>query len=94
MQTPSELSEILMRQSAEFGKLSDDLSEILEVKAKAWMAIRANQKSDTSAEREWGASDLGIKEMKLKLSLKALEKKMSAIRAHIRVKESEARNLF
>lgn len=94
MQSPGQLTEILMRQSADYGRLSDELSEILEVKAKAWMAIRENHKSDKQAEQEWQAQELGIKEMKIKLKLKSLEKSMSAIRTHIRVRETEARNLI
>ena len=83
-----------MRLSADYGKAADDLADILEVKAKAWETIRAGVKTDTQAERKWDSGDLGVKEMRLRLTLKKLEKQMSAIRTHIEVKTGEARNLY
>lgn len=94
MQTPHELTEILMRLSADFGKKSDELGEILTLKASRWIELRKENKSDTATERAWQATDEGIKETKLKLDLKSLEKKMSAIKTHLKVLSDEAHSLY
>lgn len=92
-ETPTELSEKLLEQSAEYQKLSDELIAILETKAQIWMEIRAHTQSDTSAERAWGATPNGVKETSLRLKLKSLEKGMGAIKTRLRVIEMEVRNL-
>lgn len=93
MQTPHELAEIKMRKSAEYSRLSEQLGEILEVKAKAWESIRTGCTSDKQADQKWNSSEHGIKEMKIRLQLKSLEKEMSSISTFLRVLDTEARNL-
>ena len=94
METPTDLSERLLEQSARFSELSDELSTILEGKPKIWLNIRSQTQSDTSAERTWAATPDGIQETILKLKLKALEKSMSAIKTRLRIASDEARNLY
>lgn len=91
--TPSELSEQLMEESAKYGKAVDELTEILRTKSVKWLEIRKDCTSDTQAEREWGRTMDGIREMSLKYTLKALEKSMSATKTRLRILELEARNL-
>ena len=82
-----------MRMSADYARLSEQLGDILEVKAKAWEAIRLGCTSDKQADKKWDGSEHGIKEMRLRLKLKSLEKEMSAISSHLRVLDAEMRNL-
>ena len=91
--TPSELAEKQLELAHEYGVLSDRLAEVLEVKAKAWPEIREKSESEKQAENSWSYSENGILEMKLRLSLKKHEKLMSSIKALLRVRELEIRNL-
>ena len=92
--TPGELAQNLEVKSHEFSVQTDLLIEILEKKPGIWNEMRRDFKSDTSCERAWSATENGLKEMRFKLKMKALEKTMSAIRTQLRIMESEARNLF
>ena len=94
MQTPTELTTILMQKSAEFGHLSDELADILEIKASKWIELRESQKSDTATERTWQATPEGLRETRIKIALKKLEKQMSAIKTHLRTLSDEAHNLY
>lgn len=94
MDTPGELSEALMKQSAEYCEISDKLTEILKYKPESWLRIRATCESDARAEKTWASMPYGVDETVYRLKLKALEKSMSAIKTRLRVMESEARNLF
>lgn len=82
-----------MRKSAEYAHFSEQLGDILETKANLWVGIREETKSDKQADKAWDATPDGIQEMRLRLRLKALEKEMSAISSHLRVLDTEARNL-
>lgn len=90
--TPREIAERRIELSAEYGQKSDRLKEILEIKATQWLTIRERSKSDKSADMEWQSTDFGIEEMKLKMDLKTLEKKMSAARTYLEVMDGEAKN--
>jgi hypothetical protein len=91
--SPGALSGVLMKLSAEFTKLTDEFRETLTTKATAWPQLRNESESDKQADKKWDASPEGIMEMGLRLQLKSLEKLMSAIKASLRTKEMEARNL-
>lgn len=96
-QSPHLLSEIRMRKSAEFSRLSEEYSNILDVKAKWWNEYGltiSEEKSHTLAERMWKITPAGTEEQKLKLKMTALTTEMNAISSHLRVKESEARQIF
>lgn len=94
--TPAEIAERRVELSSEYSKCADDLADILEIKATAWMTIRNREdiKSDTKAEREWESTELGIKEMRLRLKMKGIEKKLSAAKSYLDVANNEARNLY
>lgn len=92
--TPGELSEILMHLSADCAHKTTDFAHVLAKKATAWQALRAAHESDKQADRAWDATLEGRLETSLRLELKSLEKLMSAIKSHLRVKETEARNQF
>lgn len=94
--TPNEIAERRVELSAEYSKCADELADILEVKATAWLGIRGREeiKSDTRADKEWDATELGIQEMRLRLRMKGLEKKLSAAKSYLDVANNEARNLY
>ena len=92
--TPHQLAERRIELSAEYAKHSEDLSHVLEQKPSLWMQIRERHKSDKAADREWDASPLGLDEMKLRLKMKAIEKKLSAARTMLEVLEGESKNQY
>lgn len=94
MTTPHELADSRVQMAGEYARFSAQLEEILEKKATIWMSIRLNTKSDASADKHWDASEDGVKEMKLRLRMKAMEKQMSAAGTMLRVYETESRNIF
>ena len=92
--SPGELSEIQLHLSADYASKSVDLQEILVLKASRWPELRELKGSDKQADRGWDATPEGVQEMGLRLQLKSCEKLMSSIKAHLRIKETEARNQF
>ena len=94
MKTPRQLAEDRVNLSAEYATLSEELSDILTVKASRWAVYRADPdcKSDTAAEKRWDATSEGLREMQIRLKLKAFEKQMSAAKTMIDVMTAESRN--
>lgn len=90
--TPHQLAEDRIVMSAEFGRLSDELGGLLEKQAKFFVANRSVHKSDKACERAWEITEEGIRTMKVKLRLKALEKDMSSISKMLEVLSGESRN--
>lgn len=88
------LAEEVMELSVDFSRMTEELADILTVKAARWAMYRADPecKSDTAAEKKWSNTPEGIKEMQLKLKMKASEKHQSAIKAMLRVIEIDYRN--
>lgn len=88
------LAEERVRLANEYAGLSDELADILTVKATRWATFRADPecKSDTAAEKKWDATTEGLREMRLRLKMKAWEKQMSAQSTMLRVMEAESRN--
>lgn len=92
--SPGELSEIQLHLSADYAAKALELQEVLTLKAAKWQELRESKGSDKQADKAWDATTEGIAEMGLRLQLKLTEKLMSSIRAHLRIKETEARNMF
>ena len=91
--SPGRLSAINMFLAADYARKSEEFGNILGKKATAWPALRAAHESDKQADKAWDAILEGRLETSLRLELKSYEKLMSAIKAHLRVREMEARNL-
>lgn len=72
----------------------DGLEEILAVKPQLWMNLRESVNSDKAADRAWDATEMGINEMRHRMTLKRLEKEISAAASALRVLEAEGRNQF
>lgn len=89
-----QLAEKLVGWSNDYSTLSEELALILTHKAMKWATFRAEAKSDKAADKAWDATPEGLREMQVRLKLKALEKQMSAARTMIRVANEEARNQF
>jgi len=90
---PVELSEKLVLMAHEYSERSDELADILVLKPAKWLHMRSQEKSATDTDRLWDATEDGMKETRIKLKMKSLEKLMSAIRTRLRIQEVEARNI-
>lgn len=94
MKTPREYQQIIEEFVALHSRASEELEQILESKPSQWMTLRDQVKSDKAADRLWEGTDEGIKEMRLRLQLKRLEKEISSAKSGLRILEGEARNIF
>jgi hypothetical protein len=90
--SPHELANLRVLLSAEFARISEQWKHVQRLKPHVWLEMRKEQKSDTSTDRMFAATDLGISEMELKTDLKTYEKLMSAVKARLDVHFAEARN--
>lgn len=91
--SPRQLAEDRVRLSAEYATLSEELAAILTIKASRWAIFRADPecKSDKVADRKFDATPEGIREMQIKLKLKAFEKQLASMGSLLRVIEAEGR---
>lgn len=92
--TPHQLAEERVEMAGEYARLSEKLGEILSLKPQEWLLLRENCKSDTSAEKKWAMTEMGVEETLIRLKLKALEKNMSAVKSYLEVLQGEARGSY
>lgn len=87
--TAQDCADDLAKLSGEYSWVCSQLEQVLASKPVIWNSIRKNTKSDTSAERQWEASENGVNEMGLRLRMKSIEKMMSALKSIINVAQNE-----
>ena len=94
--SPGRLSEINVALASYYEKLSEELADILIFKTDYWLELRRSEgvNSDKMTDRLWDATDNGKKEIKLRYTLKGVEKVMSTIKTMLRTKENEAHNIY
>jgi len=91
---PGRLAELLVQLSAKYAEASNKLEEILLAKPTIWNDMRPQFKSDTACEKFWESTESGLQELKWKMTLKKIEKMMSACKAMITVRTNEAHNMY
>lgn len=89
---PARLAEIRTILSGKYARASTQMEEILMRKPAIWNQLRKDQKSDTATERVYQGTEDGMAEVKWKLTLRRIEKMMSACKTQLEVLEGEARN--
>lgn len=91
-----QLAEERVTLSSEYATLSEELGDILTLRAAKWAMFRSDSecKSDKAADRKWESTPEGLREMRLRLKMKAMEKQIAAIGSMLRVLEAEGRNQF
>ena len=88
-----DLAEQRITLSAEYGRSSEELEEVLAKKPEYWIILRDNTKSDTAADRQWEGTPEGIKEMRLRMKMKRVEKTLSSVKSLLDVLIIEAKNV-
>lgn len=92
--TPYQIAEERVELAGLYARDSELLIDILEQKSVLWTQLRDSFKTNAEADRAWEATPMGVNEMKLKLRMKASEKRMSALKSMLDVLEGEARNQY
>lgn len=94
MKTPHELSQERLDLSEEYSRYAGEYANSIKHQADFFGSNRANFKSDTAVTRAFEQTPEGVRMTILKLKLKAIEKRMSALNTHLRLLENEAKNLY
>lgn len=92
--TPHEYAEELLFLGEEYSRYSGELAKLTQIEAEHYKANRGRFKSDAAVEKEFLTSQDGIHFTNIKLKLKAIEKKISSIKAYLEVTANEARGLY
>lgn len=92
--TPNRLADMRVELSAIYSSMDWDLIRILSEKPAKWNELRKSFKSDTACDRAWEATADGMEEVKLRRTLKSIEKMMSAAKTKLEVLNGEARNQY
>lgn len=78
----------------QFSVLTENMKLIQKEKPRVWLEMRKQTKTAKEADMYWAASDMGIEEVQIKLTMVALSKEISSLNSIIRNGENEARNLY
>lgn len=94
---PTKLADVLVKMNQDYGELCDDLLPIERKKMDFWLehkdAYAEKHISDKTVEAMWLQKGDGVLERRMEMYKKALEKMMSNVKAILREKENQARNL-
>jgi hypothetical protein len=91
--SPRQVADFKIYLAGHASQLEGQLQGILAVKPARWIEIREHKNSDRAADREWEATEGGIREMQLRMTLKRIDRLTHALSAKLRVMELEARNI-
>lgn len=94
METPAQLSDRLLELAEESSRFSAELLDILMPKPDAWMSLRQSHQSDKATDTAWEMTDMGRREMWLKMRIKSNDRLSSAIKTKLRILENEAHNVY
>jgi outer membrane protease len=90
---PGRLANYRLYLSAIHSLRAGEMQRILAAKPGIWNLMRQGQNSDKATEREWQATEMGLRELQLKWEIKRISVISSAIATKLRVAEIEARNI-
>lgn len=94
---PTKLADVLVLMNQDYGELCDDLLPIEREKMNFFLehkdAYAEKPLSDKTVEAMWLQKGNGVLERRMEMYKKCLEKMMSNVKAILREKENQARNL-
>lgn len=93
-QTPSQLAELRLKLSDDYSKAGELKVRMMRARAEYYQDHRDDVKSDAALERLWETTNSGLELMELNMKMKTIERKMSAIKTLLDVRNMEARNQY
>lgn len=81
----------LLQAAKDYQMFTEVLKDVLSQKPALWNELRKAVKTDTATDRMWEGTPLGFQESETRLYLRALEKKMVALRAQIEIAQIESK---
>lgn len=92
--TPNEAINKQLALSEEYSRLTEE-GTVLEKDSIIFFRLnRKNFKSDTACEREWQATDNGLKSIEVSRRIKAIEKELSVLSNLLRYAENTAKGVY
>jgi hypothetical protein len=88
-QTPGQLAELRLKMADEYSKAGELKVKLMRLYALYYESFRDSVKSDAALERKWELTKEGLDMMELSMKLKTIEKKMSAIKSLLDVRNNE-----
>lgn len=85
IKNPLELSRDISRLSDDYYKAALEMGTISERSGFGWMELRRECKTDSETHKKWAATADGKREAYLRWYLKAVEKKVSAMKMELRI---------
>lgn len=90
LNNPHLCAEYRSQLSGEYSYLVGQLEEIKANKPLIWLEMRKEHKSDSATDKAYEATESGIAEIKLRGSIKRIEKLMQGLNSLIKVAEGDA----
>lgn len=92
--SPSELSHHCLELSDMYAKAGELSVKLQRNYALFYESFRAEVKSDSALDRKWELTEDGLTLMELKMKMRTIKEKISAIKTLLRVAENESRNQY
>lgn len=92
--SPHEMAEARTILSGEMSFLTGKLMGVLSEKPFYFIKHRQSYSSDTACERAWEATEQGLEELRLKMTIKSYERMMSALKTSLEIHSMEARSML
>ena len=91
---PHECAELRAKLAGEYSFWMGQIAEIETKKPAMWNVRRKDFKSDTACDKWWEATDDGINEVGMKITVKRLEKMMQGLNGLLKIAEGESKNIY
>lgn len=92
--TPAQVDDKRIELCDRYSRLSDEMVEVEHKYNEVWLGVREECKTNTEADRKMNVTDVGKRKIELKYQLKAVEKKIGALRDRLKRLDNEARNTY
>lgn len=92
--SPHQLAQDRIDLSEQYSVCAAKYAGYVKLQADHFNKFREEFKSDNATKRAWEATEEGVEMTILKLKMKSIEKKMTALNTMLRLLENEAKNLY
>ena len=92
--TPRQLSLERLDLSQQYSEYAGMLARLLKVEADFFNQNRSKHKSDNATQKAFEATTDGISMNAIKIKLRSIDKRISAIAMHFKLLENEAKNIY